>query len=64
MAEDFHVAAQVEFEEILPYEDFAVRIPQHYLYLLPAILEMLMQQPGLVRWEQPLSQVKKLQPLR
>lgn len=39
---------QVEFEEVLPYKDFAVRVPSHMLYHLPTMLDNLMKEPGLV----------------
>ena len=29
---------QVIYEDILPYQDFAVRLPQHMMYSLPKIL--------------------------
>ncbi len=36
---------QQEYEEVLPYHAFAVRIPQHAIYRLPEILDELMQDP-------------------
>lgn len=32
------LAVQVPFEDVLPYKDFALRLPQHMIYELPAIL--------------------------
>ena len=32
----------VAYEHILPYEDFAIRLPQHFIYRLPAILDELL----------------------
>ena len=29
---------QVPYEDVLPYEEFAVRLPQHMIYQLPSIL--------------------------
>ena len=43
---------QVEFEDVLPYQDFAVRLPQHYVYKLPEILEQLQNQTGRVSFNQ------------
>jgi hypothetical protein len=37
--------AQQEFEEVLPYHAFAVRLPQHAIYHLPQLLETLMEDP-------------------
>ena len=34
---------QFEFEEVLPYSEFAIRVPQHMIYLLPEILEELVK---------------------
>ena len=36
------------FEDILPYRDFAIRIPQHAMYLLPTILQAVLAEPGRV----------------
>ena len=34
---------QMEYEDLLPYSDFALRLPQHMIYRLPVILEELLQ---------------------
>jgi len=36
-------ALQQEYEEVLPYHAFAVRVPQHAIYRLPQLLESLMK---------------------
>ena len=33
------------FEEVLPYQDFAIRLPQHMTYRLPQILDSLLTRP-------------------
>ena len=40
---------QVEYEEILPFQDFALRVPPHAMYRLPWLLEKVLQEPGRVR---------------
>lgn len=39
MAQD---KVKVAFEDVLPYKDFAIRLPQHMLYRLPHIVDMLL----------------------
>lgn len=37
---------QVPYEDVLPYKDFALRLPQHAIHDLPRILEeLLTKQP-------------------
>ena len=38
----------MEHEEVLPYGDFALRVPQHAIYLLPTILDLVTREPGRV----------------
>ena len=33
---------------MLPYGDFALRVPQHAIYLLPTILDLVTREPGRV----------------
>ena len=41
---------KMPFEDVLPYQDFAVRLPQHFIHILPQILEgMLTEQSQRVR---------------
>jgi hypothetical protein len=42
------VCLQMPYEDVLPYKDFALRISQHAIYLLPSILEFVMAEPGRV----------------
>ena len=47
---------QFEYEDILPYADFTVRVPQQFIYLLPEILEQLVaDQPEKVCQNRPKS---------
>ncbi|KAK9805101.1 hypothetical protein WJX73_007609 [Symbiochloris irregularis] len=39
----------VAFEHILPYEDFAIRLPQHFIYRLPDILDEVLADDQRVR---------------
>ena len=39
---------QMEFEDVLPYSEFAIRIPQHAIYRLPHLLHEIMDTPGKV----------------
>ncbi|KAK9817385.1 hypothetical protein WJX74_003985 [Apatococcus lobatus] len=39
---------QMEYEDVLPYSEFAVRLPQHATYRLPHILEQIMDTPDKV----------------
>ena len=36
-------------EEVLPYKDFAIRLPQHAIYRLPEILDGLIKEVAEVR---------------
>lgn len=42
---------KMEFEEVLPYQDFALKIPQHAIYKLPDLLNEVQNQPGRVSAE-------------
>ena len=39
---------QMEFEDVLPYHQFALRVPPHAIYMLPTILERVLNTPGKV----------------
>ena len=41
--------AQMEYEDVLPYSEFSVRLPQHAIYRLPYVLQEIMDTPGKVR---------------
>lgn len=43
------LSLQMEFEDILPYQDFAFRFPQHAIYRLPVVLNEILALPGRVR---------------
>lgn len=40
---------QVEWEDLLPYKDFAIRIPHRLIWKLPALLKDLLQDTNRVR---------------
>ncbi|KAK9819900.1 hypothetical protein WJX72_003779 [[Myrmecia] bisecta] len=40
---------QMPYEDVLPYKDFAVRVPQHAIYRLPDLLDSLLADPAKVR---------------
>lgn len=40
---------QMEYEDVLPYSEFAIRLPQHAIYRLPAVLQEVMDTPGKVQ---------------
>ena len=42
---------------MLPYGDFALRVPQHAIYLLPTILDFVMREPGRVSPRRPTGSV-------
>jgi len=39
---------QMPYEDVLPYKEFALRISQHAIYMLPTLLEIVMAEPGRV----------------
>ncbi len=39
---------QMEYEDVLPYSEFSVRLPQHAIYRLPQVLQDIMDTPGKV----------------
>ena len=41
---------QMEFEDVLPHAEFTVRLPQHYLYRLPQLLDQLLENHTHVRF--------------
>lgn len=38
----------MEFEDVLPYHEFGLRLPSHAIYMLPSILERVLLTPGKV----------------
>ena len=38
----------MEYEDVLPYSEFSVRLPQHAIYRLPQVLQDIMDTPGKV----------------
>ena len=38
----------MDFEDVLPYHQFALRMPSHAIYKLPTILERVLNTPGKV----------------
>ncbi len=40
---------QMPFEDVLPYQDFAVHVREHALYRLPEVLDAFLSTEGLVR---------------
>ena len=38
----------MDFEDVLPYHQFALRVPSHAIYKLPTILERVLNTPGKV----------------
>lgn len=39
----------MEYEDVLPYSEFAIRLPQHAIYRLPYVLQEIMDTPGKVQ---------------
>ncbi|KAK9817397.1 hypothetical protein WJX74_010418 [Apatococcus lobatus] len=40
---------QMEYEDVLPYSEFSIRLPQHAIYRLPYVLQEIMDTPGKVQ---------------
>lgn len=39
---------QMEFEDVLPYSEFALRVPEYATYRLPHMMQEIMDTPGKV----------------
>lgn len=47
----------MEYEDILPFRDFAIRIPQNDIHRLPELLDDILQRPGRVGYTQMEQQI-------